>query len=45
MKARVRRGKYVEEDLMVAELNDSKLDWCKHEQNFIVKEKYFEKKN
>ena len=38
MKARVGRGKCLEE-----ELNEAKLDWCKYEQSFIVKEKHFEK--
>ena len=43
LKARVGRGKCLEEDLTVAELNEAKLDWCKYEQIFIVKEKHFEK--
>ena len=29
--------------MTVAELNEAKLDWCKYEQSFIVKEKHFEK--
>ena len=43
LKARIRRGKCVEEDLTVVELNEAKLDWCKYEQSFIVKEKHFGK--
>ena len=27
----------------VAKSNEAKLDWCQHEQSFIVKEKHFEK--
>ena len=42
LKTRVGRGECLEE-LTVAELNEAKLDWCKYEQNFIVKEKHFEK--
>ena len=36
-------GECLEEDFTVAELNEAKLDWCKYEQNFIVKKKHFEK--
>ena len=43
LKAKVGRAKCLEEDLTVAELNEAKLDWCKYEQSFIVKEKHFEK--
>ena len=43
LKARVGRGECLEEDLMVAELNAAKIDWCKYKQSFIVKERYFEK--
>ena len=42
-KARVGRGECLEEDLTVAELNEAKLDWCRYEQTFTVKEKHFEK--
>ena len=37
LKATVGRGKCLEE-----ELNEAKLDWCKYEQSFNVKEKHFE---
>ena len=43
LKTRVGRGECLEEDLTVAELNEAKLDWCKYEQSFAVKEKHFEK--
>ena len=43
LKARVGSGECLEEELTVAKLNEAKLDWCKYEQYFIVKEKYFEK--
>ena len=43
LKAGVGLGECLEEDLTVAELNEAKHHWCKYEQSFIVKEKYFEK--
>ena len=43
LKAKVRRGECLEEELTVAELNEAKLDWCKYEQSFFDKEKHFEK--
>ena len=41
LKARVGRGECLEEDLTVAELNEVKLNWCKYEQSFILKEKHY----
>ena len=43
LKAKIRRDECLEKDLTVGELIEAKLDWCKYEQSFIVKEKHFEK--
>ena len=43
LKARRGRGDCLEENLTLAEMNEAKLDWCKYELSFLVKEKHFEK--
>ena len=43
LKGRVGCDECLEEELTVAKLNEAKLDWCKYEQSFIVKEKHFKK--
>ena len=45
LKARDGRGECLKEDLTVAKLNEAELDWCKHKQSFIVKEKILKNKN
>ena len=43
LKARRGGGDCLEENLTFAEMNEAKLDWCKYELSFLVKEKHFEK--